>query len=334
MTRFRRLIAPFVAFILWADASYAQDRVANAKAEKKLVLYHSPNVPDTEKILERFRKNYPFIEVETYRANGEKLMQKITTEVRAGRNLADAYLLSGFQTWLLKGMGLLLQYASPERDKVLEALKDAEGYWTGVYWNLEVLAYNTNLVRSSEVPKAWQDFLLSRWKGQIGLEAEDIDWYTALLQVMGEERGKEFMRRLAAQQPQIRTGHTLLAQLIGAGEFALGPTIRIHEAERLKSRGAPVEWTAIEPLAPNPPISVSIPKITPHPNVARLFTDFVLSREGQLIIYELNRNPSRSDVPQPVPRAAKIKLMTVDHDHVVKNYHRYANDYRQTFSVR
>jgi iron(III) transport system substrate-binding protein len=185
-----------VALTIWAGLTYAQDRLANATAEKKLVLYHSPNVLDTQKILQGFRKKYPFIEVDTYRANGEKLIQKIATEVRAGKNLADAYLLSGLQTWLLKGMGLLAPYATPERNKVLPALKDAEGYWTGVYWNLEVLAYNTNVVRSAEVPRAWEDLLLPRWKGQIGLEAEDVDWYTALLQLMGEERGKEFMRSL------------------------------------------------------------------------------------------------------------------------------------------
>jgi iron(III) transport system substrate-binding protein len=139
---------------------------------------------------------------------------------------------------------------------------------------------------------------------------------------------------LAAQQPQVRTGHTLLAQLIGAGEFALAPTVRVHQAETMKIKGAPIEWTAIEPLAPNPPISISIPKSTSRPNAARLFTDFVLSREGQMIIYELNRNPSRTDVPQPVPRAAKIRLMTMNYDQVVKNYGRYAKEFREIFSVR
>ncbi len=90
------------------------------------------------------------------------------------------------------------------------------------------------------------------------MEEEDVDWYTAMLQLMGEEKGKDFMRGLAAQRPQIRTGHTLLAQLIGAGEFAIAPTIRIHQAETMRLKGAPIEWTAIEPLAPNPPISISI----------------------------------------------------------------------------
>jgi iron(III) transport system substrate-binding protein len=313
---------------------HGQEPLANAQIEKKLVLYHSPNVPDTERLLAGFRKKYPFVEVETYRASGEKLIQRITTEARAGKHLSDAYLLSGFQTWLLKSMGLLSPYPSPEREKVLVALKDLDGYWTGVYWNLEVLAYNTKMVPGSEIPKTWEDLLAPRWKGQIGLEEEDVDWYTAILQLMGEEKGKDLMRGLAAQRPQIRTGHTLLAQLIGAGEFALAPTIRIHQAETMRLKGAPIEWTAIEPLAPNPPISISIAKNAVHPNMARLFTNFVLSREGQMIIYQLNRNPSRTDVPQPVPRAAKIRLMTMDYDRVVNNYSRYAKEFRQIFSLR
>ena len=328
------IVLPILSGLSFVEPIDAQDPVAGRQIEKKLVLYHSPNVPDTQRILAGFRQKYPFIELETYRASGEKLIQRITTETRGGKNISDAYLLSGFQTWLLKAMGLLSLYASPEREKIPAALKDADGYWTGVYWNLEVLAYNTKMVRSSQVPKAWEDLLAPHWKSQFALEEEDVDWYTAMLQLMGEEKGKDFMRRLAAQQPQIRTGHTLLAQLIGAGEFALAPTIRVHQAETMKLKGAPIEWTAIEPLAPNPPISISISKNTSHPQVAKLFTDFVLSREGQMIIYQLNRNPSRTDVPQPVPRAAKIRLMTMDYDQVVKNYARYASEFRETFSVR
>jgi iron(III) transport system substrate-binding protein len=328
------IVLPILSWLCFVEPIKAQDSLAGAQIEKKLVLYHSPNVPDTQRILAGFRQKYPFIELETYRASGEKLIQRITTETRAGKNISDAYLLSGFQTWLLKAMGLLSLYASPEREKIPAALKDADGYWTGVYWNLEVLAYNTKMVRSSQVPKAWEDLLAPHWKSQFALEEEDVDWYTAMLQLMGEAKGKDFMRRLAAQQPQIRTGHTLLAQLIGAGEFALAPTIRVHQAETMKLKGAPIEWTAIEPLAPNPPISISISKNTSHPQVAKLFTDFVLSREGQMIIYQLNRNPSRTDVPQPVPRAAKIRLMTMDYDQVVKNYARYASEFRETFSVR
>ncbi|MGH7771381.1 MAG: ABC transporter substrate-binding protein [Candidatus Binatia bacterium] len=328
-----------LATILLATVSFspfplsAQDWLPKAQEEKKVVLYHTTNVPDTQKILEGFRKRYPLLEVETYRATGEKLFQKIITEVRAGRNLADVYIISWFQAWLLKDGGYLAAYRSSERERVNSALRDRDGFWTGIYWNLESLTYNTKLVSPKDVPRRWDELLNPRWKGSIGLEEEDINWYAFLLHLMGEEKGKDFMRKVAAQKPLIRRGHTLLAQLIAAGEFALAPTIRVHLAETLKSQGAPVEWHAIEPIAPNPPVSVTLPKNAPHPHAARVFIDFILSREGQEILRLLHRNPSRTDVEQPVPRAAKVKLLEMDWEKIAKNYGRYAKEFREIFAI-
>jgi iron(III) transport system substrate-binding protein len=327
-------------FVSWMLALFlcsvveAQDLVAKAKEEKKVVVYHTTTVPDTQKIVDGFHKKYPFLEVETYRATNEKLTQKIATEVKAGRNLADVYINASIQTSMLKGMGLISQYNSPEREKIATALKDTQGYWTGVYWNIEVLGYNTNLVPAAEVPAKWEDLLKPRWKNLIGLEEEDTFWYSSLRHLMGEEKCKEYMRRLAKQQPQIRAGHTLLTQLLAAGEFALAPTTRTQTAEQLKEKGAPVDWTAIEPLAPNPPVSVSLPKTPPHPNAAKLFIDFILSKEGQSIIYDVRRNPTRTDLSQPVARVAKIRLMERDADDLAKNYNRYTEEFREIFSIR
>src|SRR4029434_2217233 len=75
--------------LVFCCVAAAQDLVAKAKEEKKVVLYHTTTVPDTHKIVDGFHKKYPFLEVETYRATNEKLTQKIVTEVKAGRNLAD-----------------------------------------------------------------------------------------------------------------------------------------------------------------------------------------------------------------------------------------------------
>lgn len=329
-----KLLLFVISVLFFFPASLpAQEWIAKAKEEKKVAVYHTTNVRDTTKIVEGFRKRYPFMEFDSYRGTGERLIQKITTEVRAGQNLADVYIISGLQTWLLKSMGYIAPYASPERDKVFPTLKDRQGYWTGIYWNLEVLGYNTKLVAASDVPKKWEDLLLPRWKGKIGLEEEDVNWYSSILHLMGEERGKEFMRRLARQRPQIRRGHTLLSQLLAAGEFPIGPTIRVNSAETLKNQGAPVDWLAIEPLAPNPPVCLSLPKNPPRPNAARLFIDYMLSREGQTIIYQLKRNPTRTDVEQPIPRASKIKLMELDHDEVAKHYKRYADEFREIFGI-
>jgi iron(III) transport system substrate-binding protein len=319
--------------LFWSDLLFSQESVAKARDEKKLVLYHSTGIDDTQQILDRFRKRYPFLQVENHRLSSPKIIQRIITEVRAGRDLADAYLISGLQTWLLKDMWYLAAYNSPERAKIRPALRDRQGYWTGVLWNLGVLGYNTNIVAAGAVPKTWQDLLQPRWKGQIGLEAEDVSWYIFILHLMGQEKGKAFLQQLSRQQPQVRSGHNLIAQLLTGGEFGLAPTARVHRVEEAKRQGAPVDWIAIEPLAPEPPVCVSLPKSAPHPNAGKLFIDFVLSAEAQEIIYQLKRIPSRLDTPQPIPRLAQIKLLEIEYDQEAKDYTRYAREYRDTFGL-
>jgi len=61
------ILSTMLTALVFVEQIHAQDWLANAQIEKKLVLYHSPNVPDTQNILTGFRKKYPFIEVETYR---------------------------------------------------------------------------------------------------------------------------------------------------------------------------------------------------------------------------------------------------------------------------
>ena len=317
--------------VLATSGVSAQDWTAKAREEKSLVLYHTTNVPDTQKILDGFRRRAPYLAVEPFRATGEKLIQRITTEVMAGRHLADVYIISGLQAWLLKDAGYIQPYRSPERERINPALKDRDGYWSGIYWNLEVLGYHTKLASPQEVPKRWEDLANPRWKGLVGLEEEDVQWYASILQLMGDERGKELMRRIAQQQPQIRRGHSLLGQLLAAGEFALAPTLRVHEAEALKRRGAPVDWHAIEPLAPNPPVCVVLPKGSARPNAAKVFIDYILSHEGQEVLRQMGRNSSRVDVEQSIARVTRIKLMEMDWEKVQKNYARYSQEFRDIF---
>ena len=311
----------------------AQDLVVKAQEEKKLVLYHSTGIEDTQQIMELFRKRYPFLLVENHRLSSQKLFQRIVSEVRAGRNLADAYIISGAETWLLKDMGLLAPYLSPERSRIRPSLIDRQGYWTGILWNLAVLGYNTRMVSQDRIPKRWEDLLQPQWKGLIGLEAEDVTWYIFMLKLMGNQKGKAFMAQLARQQPQVRSGYNLVAALLVAGEFALVPTARVHRVEQAKLDGAPVDWFAIEPLTPEPPVCVSLPKNAAHPNAGKLFIDFVLSRPAQELLYRLKRIPSRTDAPQPVPRLAQVKLIDVEFEKEIGNLARYTKEYREIFGV-
>jgi len=311
----------------------AQDLVVKAQEEKKLVLYHSTGIEDTQQIIELFRKRYPFLLVENHRLSSQKLFQRIVSEVRAGRNLADAYIISGAETWLLKDMGFLAPYLSPERTRIRPSLIDRQGYWTCILWNLGVLGYNTRMVAPDRLPKRWEDLLQPHWKGLIGLEAEDVTWYIFMLKLMGNQKGKAFMAQLARQQPQVRSGYNLVAALMVAGEFALVPTARVHRVEQAKLDGAPVDWLAIEPLTPEPPVSVSLPKNAARPNAGKLFIDFVLSRPAQELLYRLKRIPSRTDAPQPIPRLAQVKLMDAEYEKEIGNFGRYTKEYREILGV-
>lgn len=142
-----------------------------------------------------------------------------------------------------------------------------------------MIAYNTKLVSKDHTPKSWDDLLDPRWKSKIPMDEEMYSWYTAMAVVWGREKAQRFMRALAKQHIQLRSGQSLIAQLMAAGEFQLGMALA-HRIEKMKEQGAPVEWvTTLNPITVSlHPIAVATK--APHSNAAKLFIDFVLSKEG------------------------------------------------------
>ena len=305
--------------------------LAGAKKEGELLVYGTMNIPQMGKMLEEFQKKYPFIQARQYRAGGEKLAQRIVTEVRAGQHLADVYQISGAETFGLVRQGFFQKYESPERKHVEDNYKDKAGYWTGIYANIEVIGYNTSLVPESELPKNHQDLLDPRWKGKIGMDPTDIEWYITQIHILGKEKAARFMKQFATQEIQILRGHTLLAQMLAGGAYSLIMTLRDNTAYQLIKKGAPISWTAIEPVIPNPANSVSLPNRPPHPNTAKLFIDYILSREGQEVMRSLGRNTTRADVEPGMPRIAKLKYGKIDWSTYMQEYKRYEAEYRELF---
>src|SRR5258705_13936019 len=162
-------------------------------------------------------------------------------------------------------------------------------------FNFFTIAYNTNLVRPEEVPERYEDLAHPRWAGRIGIEAGDTDWFGSIVKWMGEEKCLAFFRTLAQQKPQMRTGHTLMAELVSSGEIPLAATIYNHNAERLLVKGAPIRWKALEPTFGRPN-AVAGAQPAPRPHAALLFVDFMLSPEGQTLMKERNRVPASAAV--------------------------------------
>lgn len=275
-----------------------------AKKEGRLVYYTSMTLSDSSLVVNKFEEKYPFIKTEVYRAGGDKLLNKILAEVRAKKYLADVCSAAINHTQPLKKEGYLEQYRSIELAAYPDNLKDPEGYWTSMYLMTHVLGYNTRMVSAGDAPKAYADLLAPKWKGKISMDMLDAEWFGGQLEIMGEKKGLEFMKKLAAQSPIFRNGHNLQTQLMAAGEFPIAVNLYGHSVESFKALGAPVEWIPIEPVVTSMHALAATSKGS-HPNAARLFVDFVLSKEGQMLIRSFHRIPPRLDVAPDPPRLLK-----------------------------
>ncbi|MEP7261688.1 MAG: extracellular solute-binding protein, partial [Usitatibacter sp.] len=165
-----------------------------------------------------------------------------------------------------------------------------------------VQAYNTRLVKKEELPKTWEDLAHPRWKGRLGIEQEDADWLAGQLAELGEARGEKLFRDIvAANGISVRKGHTLLTQLVVAGEIALALTVYSYKAEQLKQKGAPIDWFHIGAAIARPN-GVAVAKKAPNPQAAVLFYDFEISPEGQKILAGRDFVPTSRKVDTPLNR--------------------------------
>jgi iron(III) transport system substrate-binding protein len=279
---------------MYQGADREQRIIEGAKKEKQVVVYTSLNTKDSVPISQAFEKKYG-VKVELWRSSSEKVLQRAVTEARAGRYAVDAFELNGPEMEALYREGLLEEFYSPHFKNLPPAAFAKHKHYVADRFNFFTIAYNTNLVKPDEVPNRYEDLLHPRWMGKIGIEASDDDWFASIVKHMGEQKGLAFFRKLAQMKPQLRTGHTLLAELVAAGEIPLVATIYNHNAERLVVNGAPIKWKALDPTFGRPN-AVAVTKRAPRPHAALLFVDFMLSPEGQELLKKRNRVPASTAV--------------------------------------
>jgi iron(III) transport system substrate-binding protein len=159
-----------------------------------------------------------------------------------------------------------------------------------------VQAYNTDKIKKEDLPKTWQDLLDPKWKGRLGVESADGDWFAALLQELGHEKGMKLFKDIVDTNGiSVRKGHSLLASLIVSGEVPLGLTIYSYSTPGMKLKGAPIESFVISPAIAQFS-AIGMFRKAPHPYAAMLFYDFMLSEEGQKIFVDRTRVPASTKI--------------------------------------
>ena len=292
------LLALFAAFSFPRVPSSAtrEDFIEAAKKDREVVFYTTTNLEEAGAMSRHFKAKYPFLDVNINRAEGERVVTKVLQETRAQKSLVDVIQTPAFYLHALKERGILGHYPSTD-DRFYPRNFKEDKYWTTTYYNPYVVLYNTKLVSAQSLPKRYEDLLHPFWKNKMILEKDKIDWFTAMLHIMGREKGLRYMRDLARQNPMLRIGQTLITQLVAAGEAALQINGNVVTVNRLKQKGAPVDWVALGPL-PGLMVGVGLTAQAPHPAAARLFVDFLLSKEGQQLYQSAGRLVARSDLSQ------------------------------------
>jgi len=335
----RPLLVLFVVAMLQpVDSTFAagaeRDRVLEgARKEGRLVLYAGMDTDEATLITNEFSKKYPFIKSEIFRSSGEKIQARFLVEHRANTHTADVFQASIIQVYQLKNLKLLARYVSEEAAGYRDGFKDPQGYWTALYQIPYVIGYNTQRVAPRDTPASYEDLLNPKWKSWIALETEEYQWFYHWMQILGRDKGLDFMKKFAGQNLQMRAGHTLLAQLVAAGEVALATVVYSNRVERMKASGAPIDWVRFKGPTITAINAIAIPEKAPHANTAKLFVDFTLSKEGQNLLRGLRRIPARPDVlPDPPTLTQGLQLYPARPEGMIENYNNTVARFNEIFN--
>jgi iron(III) transport system substrate-binding protein len=308
----RRLLLSLAALAtalsaLAQDASLAQyggpDRerklAAAAQKESSLLLYTSFAEKDLPPLTAAFEKRYG-VKIKIWRAHSETVLQRTLTEAAAGRHEVDAIHSAALEMETLHREKILQAVALPRSTELIAGALRPHGEWVATYLSVWVQAYNTRLIKKEDLPGTFQDLLDPKWKGKLGIEANVPEWYSTVVLSMGEEKGVRFFRDLVTGNGvSVRAGHSLLNNMVVAGEVPLALTDYNFLAEAARSKGAAIDWFVLEPAVARMS-GVGVARRAPHPNAALLFHDFMLSLEAQQLLVSLKYAPTNAKLPSPL----------------------------------
>jgi ABC-type Fe3+ transport system substrate-binding protein len=291
--------------------------VAGAQAEGTVLLYSNISEDNMQKLKGDFERRYS-IKLDSYRGSGERTANRVLTEARAGKFLPDVIGPSNEHLPALIKAGLVGRYDSPERTFYPDNHKDRQGYWAPWDYNVAVIAYNSRLVAPSDVPKKYEDFLDPKWKGNFALDQDPDKSIMGWLKTWGQEKTKKYLQAISKNEVVVRKGHTLLTQLLCAGEFKAAIDLYAYRLADLKhTKGCPVEISYPDPT-PATPSPMVMAKKAPRPYAAALLMDYLLSEPAQKILADFGRISSRRGVRPIYPeldmeaKGVRVLLLTPD----------------------
>jgi len=313
--------------------------VAAAKKEGQVLVYTTLIVDQIVRPLIRaFQAQVPGIDVKFVRADSVALVVRMTNEAKANRTQADIWqLVDGVGPLVEAGIAGTLDL--PNAKGLPAVYADPNRRWVTTNLAVRSLAYNTTLVPPAQAPRGYADLLHPRFKGKFAWNPNSVSgaygFIGTVLRHMGEDKGTAYLRALAKQQitPVPMAIRAVLDRVI-AGEYAIGLEMNGTHAHISASLGAPVAWVPLDPVSMTLQAAGTTAK-APHPNAARLFLDFMISRAGQQVFHDRDYIPMHPDVPAKNPKlkpeTGGYRAVVYSPEEVDANHKRWAKIFQEIF---
>ena len=276
------------------DAIYA-----SAKTEKALVLWAAGPTAPHERAARAFEQQYPGVTVSLTGGFSNVLNGKIEEQFGTNKVETDVAILQTIQDFMAwNKRGLLVRFKPEGFDKIDNRYKDKDGAWIAVNKNPVFYGYSNQLVQHNEVPTLAIDFLRPKFKGKIiTAYPSDDDATLFAFATIVQKYGWGYMNQYMKQQPKFIQGHLGVARSLASGESLVSFDMVVSSTLTVQREGGKVALAG--PSDDYLPIfftAEAILKDSPHPNAAKLYVSWYLSKawQSQSGVYS-----SRNDVPPP-----------------------------------
>ena len=303
------------------------EMVEKANDEGEVVFYSSLPTEQNEILAQAFNKKYPEIKVQIVRAGSLKILQRLEGELEAGALEADVvHTLYPPGFIQLKKNDHLASYVIKDVNHYPDDPDyiDTDNKWSTLRVVGNAIAYNPKVLGDVPPPKEWEDLLDPMYKGMLASASPTYGGTQFLQYFMWLEKyGGDFITKLAQQDLQMVESHGALSSLIITGERAIAVEMNDYQVWSDKYiKGAPVDYVYPTENVLVVPGNVAVLKKAPHPNAARVFIDWLTSKEGQKVIQtEVGAYSARDDAPPIEGRPAfrDLDAYQPDWDYLVEN---------------
>ncbi len=316
MKRFPYLSVLLVFLLILPFSATAAEKAMGSQGS--INFYTSMQLDFVDPLVQHFEKLYPNLKVEVFYSGAVEMATRVWAEAQADKIRADViWGADPSFAMQLKDKKLLMQYKSPNSASVPAWLKDKDDYYIAGRVFSMGFAYNTRILKPQDVPKTWWDFVKFGGKAAMASPLHSGTSFTALAALVEDKNyGWKWWETAAANGVKVLRGTGDVTRALSAGEFSvikgIDYVVGVHAAE-----GAPMAYKAPEDGAVAVQSPLAIPASAPNPANAKLFVDYLLSKEGQKFLAEKGYlTPVRNDVdpPKGFPRAGEIKSLKIPYE--------------------